>query len=322
MKKILTLLLALAIIFALACPAFAVEDVENFLKADAKWEKGTAKGTVSVTDGVARCTGIDNEWCCPSIDILPTVKEAIGTEDEIEITISFEVRANFSEGNEGSTSSARVLMRGANGISGLGGADNADAWLEAYDDSLDGEDRLFSNSKGNLLKYLDGGAQIEISDEWTRYTAKPMFLYSAQVNNPSVIKWNLTLDKIIEFAIIDSLEFRNVIVTTEEIEVEDDDEGTEDPETDAPAADEPAADEPATDAPAADDKPATDTPADSATQKPAVATPGATDAPVANNNAPVSFNATAVLVTAIASATVIIVACIVAIVIVKKKTSK
>lgn len=315
MKKILTLLLALAIIFALACPAFAVEDVENFLKADAKWEKGTAKGTVSVADGVAKCTGIDNEWCCPSIDILPTVKEAIGTDDEVEITISFEVRANFAAGNEGSSSSARVLLRGTNGISGLGGADNADAWLEAYDESLDGEEPLFSNSKGNILKYLGGGGTIEITDEWTRYTSEPMFLYSAQINNPSVIKWNLTLDKIIECGIIDSLEFKNVIVTTEEIEVDDDDEVTDDetkePETDAPAADAPAADAPATE----------DTPADTATQKPAVATPGATDAPIANN-APVSFNATAVLVTAIASATVIIVACIVAIVIVKKKTSK
>ena len=319
MKKLLTIILALTIVFALACPVFANEDVENFLREDAKWDKGTAtKGTVTVdADGVVTATGITAAWAAPSIDILPSIKDAIGTDDEIELTISFEARATFTAGNEGSASSGRVLMRGTNGISGLGGADNVESWVEAYEESLDGEDALFQNSKGNIMKFLGGNVDL-VDDDWSVYTVT-LFLYAAQIDNPSVTEWKLTLDNISEPEKIENLQFRNLIITTEELEIEEEEDETEEPaENDAPATDE----NPATDrTPATDENPATENEPE-ATQKPAVSTPdlSATEAP--QGAGAVSFNKIAVLIASIVSAVIIIAACIVAIAVVKKQTSK
>lgn len=319
MKKTLTLLLALTIVFALACPVFADDDVENLLLENAKWTKGLAESITTDGDGVVTATGIKNAWSAPSIDILPSIKEALGTDDEIELTISFDARATFTAGNEGSASTGRVLIRGTNGISGLNGADNAESWMEAYDESLDGEDPLFRNSSGNILCYLGGNVDL-VDDEWSNYTVT-LFLYSSQIDNASVIEWKLTLDAMTEPEKIESLQFRNLILTTDEIEpsVEITDGGeTGDDETgDGEATDTTDDKKPETDAnPETEVKP-------EATQKPTVATPDltATEAP-SENGTLTSFNATAVLITAISASTVIIVACIAAIVLVKKKTSK
>lgn len=303
MKKFLTLLLALTIVFALACPVFA--DAENFA-ADAKWDKGTSGG-VTTKDGVATVTGFVAKYSCASIDILPAMKAAVGEEDEVEVAVIFEARVNFKADSSEESTEAMMLLRGANGISGLGGKENMDAWLEAYDESLDGEDRFFTNSSGNILKYCSD--TIEITNEWQTF-ATTLVATNGQINNPSVIKWNLTLDRFTTFADFESLEFRNLqVVLAEDAEGIIPEEKEEKP-TEKPA------ENPA-------DKPATE-----ATSKPAVQTPGADAATPSqnegneNNNVNITFNPTVVLISAGVCCAIIIAACIVAVIVVKKKTSK
>ena len=201
MKKILTLLLSLAIVFAFACPVLA--EAENFLT-EPKWDKGTA-GNVTYKDGVATATGFQAKYSAPDIDILPAIKAAIGEEDEVEIAIIFEARVNFKAGSTSEDTDAQMLLRGTNGIAGLGGKDNVDAWLEAYDESLDGEDRFFTNSSGNILKYASD--TINISNDWQTYSTT-FFVTNGQVNNPSIIKWRFTLDRLQPLLILNHLKLR------------------------------------------------------------------------------------------------------------------
>lgn len=320
MKKFLTLLLAIVMVCALAIPAFA--EPENFLT-EPKWDKGTA-GSVSYKDGVATGTGFAAKYSCPSVDILPAIKAALGDEDEIEVTIVFDARINF-KGGESNSTEAMMLLRGTNGISGLSGADNADAWLDAYDESLDGEDRFFSNSSGNILKYCSD--TIEITDEWQTYSTN-IFAYAGQINNPSVIKWNLTLDRFTTFAEFESLEIRNLqIVLTEEAEdvlpeEPDEEDPVEEPD-EKPDENKPEENKPEENKPVATQKPQVQVPTGNETIAPEVTAPADvdnTDVPADNNSCNVDTDT--ILIVAGACALVIIAACVVAIIVVKKKTTK
>ncbi len=228
MKKFLTIILALVLACSLAVPVLA-EEPTNYAEG-AKWTKGNA-GAVTETDGVAVATGITNKWNAPNIDILPAVKEAIDGDDEIEITIAFEFRATFTKGNEGGSVSARTLMRGANGLPDLKGADNSAAWNEAYEESLDGEDPLFNNSNGNILKYLN--YEVDFTEEWTEASVS-LFVYGSQVENECVTEWNFTVDNISEPGIVETLEFKNfaVYLADEAPEIEEPEE-PEEPEVPA-----------------------------------------------------------------------------------------
>lgn len=322
MKKLLTLLLALTLVFIMAIPVFA--EPENFLT-NPQWTKGTA-GSVTYSDGVAKATGFTAKYSAPDIDILPAIKAALDGNDEVEIAIIFDARVNFKAGATEKSTNAQMLLRGTSGIAGVSPKEDPDTWYEEYDEALDGEDRVFTLSNGNILKYLSD--PITITDEWTTFSQVQTF-YAAQVDNTCVIKWRFTLDRFTTFDQFDSLEIRNFQVVlaedAEDLLPEKDEDEVEDEKVEEPTENKPVATQkPQVQIPAADETPApivtpapnTDVQVNNGENPATTPVPENNDAP-----APTTVDTTTILIVAIACSVVIIAACVVAVVIVKKKTS-
>lgn len=209
MKKVLTALLTLAIVFSLFAVNVSAE-AENFAK-DLKW---TAAATnITEKDGVLIATGIDNKWDSPYLDVLPAIKKALGTEEEVSIEISFETRATFTAGNEGSTFSTRVIMRGVNGLT-LKPADDPEAWNEAYAEAIDGEDPIFASDTGGNVMYPIGKTDFN-DEDWTEFSTV-IELNATQINSTALTKWYLCVDEMSVTGIIDNIQFRNVKVAVYE----------------------------------------------------------------------------------------------------------
>ncbi len=294
MKKLLTLLLTLAIIFAFSVPSFA--EAENFAS-DCFWEQGVllAKSDFTVTDGVCVAKNINAEYRSPAINILPAIKAALGDGDEVSLILTYEMRVTMAD--EGDETSVRPLLRGVNALTDLGGADNVEDWLEAYEETLDGDSAFFSNSSGNIMRAVHD--PIDLTDgEWTEITIE-LYLTSAQVLSPAVAKWNLCADKILNFAGIKTLEYRNVSIVLAD-ESEDTETPAEKPE------EKPEENKPETQA----------TPAP--TKAPAAPTEAPTEVPDTNNGG--GNDGTVITVSAIICG-VIIICAIAACVVVKKKNS-
>ncbi len=211
MKKVLTALLTLAIVFSLFAVNVSAE-AENFAK-DLKW---TAAATnITEKDGVLIATGIDNKWDSPYLDVLPAVKKALGDGDEVSIELSFETRAEFTAGNEGTSFTSRVLMRGVNGLT-LKPADDPEAWNEAYAEAIDGEDPIFVSDTGGNVMYPIGSTEFN-DEDWTEFSTV-IELTAPQINTTALTKWNLCVDeiKLDDLTVINNIQFRNVKVAVYE----------------------------------------------------------------------------------------------------------
>lgn len=205
MKKILTVLLTLTMVFSLFAVSASAE-AENLAK-DLKWTGSSTD--ITEEDGVLIASGIKNKWDSPYLDVLPAVKKALGDNDDVTIEISFETRATFTAGNEGSAFTTRVIMRGTNTLS-VNSREDPDAWNEAYAESIDGEDPIFVSDTGGNIMYPIG--KTEFNDEdWTEFSVS-IELNAAQVNTTALSKWNLCVDEMSVTGIIETLQFRNVKV--------------------------------------------------------------------------------------------------------------
>ena len=263
-----------------------------------------AKSDFTVTDGVCVAKNINAEYRSPAINILPAIKAALGDGDEVSLILTYEMRVTMAD--EGDETSIRPLLRGVNALTDLAGADNVEDWIEAYEETLDGDSAFFSNSNGNIMRAVHD--PIDLTDgEWTEVTIE-LDLTSNQVLSPAVAKWNLCADKILNFAGIKTLEYRNLsIVLADESEepVED-----EDPvEDEKPQEDQ---------KPVEDEKPQEDKPETQATPAPTKAPAAPTEAPDTNNGG--GNDGTVITVSAIICG-VIIICAIAACVVVKKKNS-
>ncbi len=215
MKKLITVLLTLILVLSLSLTAFA-EGEENFLE-NAKWTQGHSGGIKNV-DGVWVATGISGAYRSPVVNILPALENALGEEDEISVIISFEARMVFKDGTSDKTSVARLIARGANGIS-LSTKDEASDWKEAYSEALDGEKSLFYlDPDGNIL-FSMAEESVTLTDQWSLVQA-PLTLMASQIKNGVVTQWNMCFDGIKNTASIDALEIRNtsLIISDEPIE--------------------------------------------------------------------------------------------------------
>lgn len=209
MKKILTVLLTLAMVFSLFAVSASAE-AENLAK-DLKWNGAATQ--ITEKDGVLIASGIKNKWYSPYLDVLPAIKKALGDNDDVTIEISFETRATFTAGNEGSDFTSRVIMRGTNALT-INPQEDPEGWNEAYAESIDGEDPLFkSDGGGNIMYYI---GQTEFNDEdWTEFSVT-IDLIAAQVNTSALTKWDLCVDEMSVTDIIETIQFRNVKVAVYE----------------------------------------------------------------------------------------------------------
>lgn len=289
MKKLITFLLTAILVLSLMTVYVSAEE-KNFAEG-VEWNDFNS--TVTKSGSVYSASGITTNYASPAANIFPALRTAIGNNGLIHATITFEVRAVFTKGATDKDAPGRVIIRGVNADSSLNGADGITAWEEEYFSALDGDKGIFSNSKGQVIASFH---TVSITESWSEVTLK-LDLTQNQINNGVVNRWNLCFDKLDEYKNIEKLEVKNLTVNATV-----DPNVTAKPKQSAPAG---------TSAPAA-----TRVPHTNVTPSPEP-TPAHVDEGSANGNE----DLTPVIITAIVCA-VIIGACIVSVIIVKKKTSK
>ena len=250
MKKIFTIFLVMLLVLA---PVMTFAEPTNYAS-DLTWTASSSL-QLEVNDGVTTCTGIKYAWDSPSISILPTLIDMLGDDDELIVILSMEVRAEFTEGNEGKSVTAKPLIRGNNTMTGI---KDHDAWMEAYEEALDGDETFFGRTKEGHVVHRVGGGNVQITDsDWVPYEAEFVVTRNQLINDFSST-WNFCVDSISSPAIFKSLSIRNfAIYKADDIEVEATPTPTPTPTpTKAPTATKaPAASQTATDAPADDVQP-------------------------------------------------------------------
>lgn len=261
MKKFITVLLALTLTFALVVPVFAEEATgpKNYAE-NLKWEGMSA--TVEVKDGVVTATKVKNAWSSPMADILPSIKAVLGAETDVEIVIVMDIHATFIEGKDGEFITGNVLLRGDNGLD-IPAAETGD-WTDAYNETLDGEEPMFTNPDSNIRHHF-GGIRAEMTDdEWITLEI-PFTIQKIHVENTAVKNWKICFDGLSNPTIVNTIEIKNFGIF-----LADEYENTES-EDEKPIEDE---------KPQEDEKPAEATPTPTPTPTPAPTAVPTEDAPL------------------------------------------
>ena len=203
MKKLLTLVLTIVLVFSMSAMIVSADDVKNFAEG-AKWTKGHSGG-VTEKDGAFKATGIDQPYKSPFVDILPAIKEALGTETEAELIIRFMIRADFKNGNEGEQLTAKPLLRGGNIA-----AEEVSDWNASFSEATEGDNFFKSDAGGNIMHIFPTSLSFT-DEEWTPVIVE-LTVSDTVVNCDLVKNWNLCIDTIANPSIIEALYFKDLIV--------------------------------------------------------------------------------------------------------------
>ncbi|MBR2861632.1 MAG: hypothetical protein IKB86_07320 [Clostridia bacterium] len=195
MKKIITLLLVVALVFGLATANFSVNaEPKNFFNLKETAPIGVAGGVVAedTADGekVYSLSGINYKWCSMGFDVLPALKTALGNDDFIEATLAFKVKADFTDKFAGHKLSVKLIMRSlaATGVSDI------DGWNSSYEDSLNGAEAVFGNYDGKNIIAYPTTKRVQISDsEWQEYTVD-FYFEKSQINSGLTPDWIVCFD--------------------------------------------------------------------------------------------------------------------------------
>ncbi len=207
MKKVLTLVLCCVVLLSLLCVS-AFAQGENKLKNGA-WSKYYNKEDVTKLqengEDYYSAGGITTAWGSPGIDIMPAVKAAMGTEDEVSVYIVFDARVKYaSAGDKGADYPVGVKIR-ADGLT--------DDAKDPEKFSTEYEGGAFRNDSGNVSITLTSSENI--SDEWTRLEFCQTFT-ADDINSKLWSKWMLCFDRMENFESASALEFKNTGVYLED----------------------------------------------------------------------------------------------------------
>ncbi len=312
MKKLFTLIITVVLLVSVASLSVSAVEPKNFVAADATWDSFYAT-SVETKDGVLTAVlDASKAWSSPSINLLPAIKDALGDKEEVEFVLTFKIKANYKAGTNIDSTSSKVLFRGTNGL-----YVTKDEWAAVYEEMLDGEAPVFTNSDGNILHYIENS--LVYDEEWTEVYIELAYT-KGQIECEAVTKWNLCFDKTDTLNELESIQIKDLGIylldDAPEAEEGGEDEGTTDEGTEDGGAEA---------KPTATAKPATQKPA---TQKPtqtkapeASATAEATPGTVTNtsNGGSVFSDPAVVIVVALSGAVVVASAATIVLVLLKKK---
>ncbi|MBR2860466.1 MAG: hypothetical protein IKB86_01335 [Clostridia bacterium] len=198
MKKIITLILAVALVFSMATASFSVNaeaELKNFFDMEAITPVGIGGGEAAKkeVDGetVYSNTKIDYRWCSMGFDILPALKDALGDDDFVEVTLVFQIKTDWTDEFAGHKTSCKPLLR-AFGVSNVS---DSDAWNSAYEDALDGAEAVFNTTDGKNVLCTVSTKRIPLNDEgWTTYTVD-LYYEKAQLECAMTPQWIFCIDE-------------------------------------------------------------------------------------------------------------------------------
>lgn len=197
MKKFLTAALACCIAVSALCFGVNAQG-KNYLSTE--WGKGLDVSVEKKEDGVYKITNLKNSWSSSFLPSLSSIKEAVKNEESIVVT--FKIRAIYLEDSDATETTTYVLFRGT-----PDGTQGAEAWLEAYDEALDGEDALFTCDKGGNVMFY--GPRLTLSEEEWTLVEWTIPLTQKQADCSLIQEWNLCIDNISNNSSIAAVEIKD-----------------------------------------------------------------------------------------------------------------
>ena len=257
MKKLFAIVLTLALAASMLC-VVAHAEAKNYVTH--QWNADIFPGAIKLNDdGTAEYSKINAGWFGPTLDVYEDLVTMMGDKTEMDITIKFAIKVRFKAGHEDSETTFNALIRGYAPQSLLDTLADKDDWNDAYAESLDGDDAVFSSNSGNILTYLPEQSVTVNDTEWTDYETS-LVLTKGNLNPKYFENMRMTFDTINDYELIDAIIIKDFgIYLTEEIEA---DKPTPEPTAEPTATHEATATPAPTEAPAVTDAPAaTDEPA-------------------------------------------------------------
>lgn len=202
MKKIIALLLTAALIFGIIIIGFSIHgkaEEYNYFDMDAIEPRPVApcKGTRvyrKSVDGESAyaVTGINYRYNSVGFDILPAVKAALGDKSYARITISFQIKADWTEEFTGHSTTCKAILRCMNPG---GSVYNAELWNSSYKNSLILSDPIFNNYDGqNVIGYFTNKRVLLTDNTWVTYSVD-MLVERTQVYSNMTPDWTFCFDE-------------------------------------------------------------------------------------------------------------------------------
>lgn len=218
MKKFFVFVLTLALAVSLLCAA-AHAEAKNYV--NHQWNADLFKGAIEfLEDGITEYTKINNTWYAPTIDVYEDLIAIMGDEDEMDVTLICKLKVRFIEGEENGDTTIHAIIRGymPKALETSYGKDKVDKWNEEYEESLDGDEKLFINQGGNIIYDL---SSISLTDsEWTEYR----FDFSMVKGNLSSVffeEMKMTFDAIRDYGILEAIQLKDFgLYLTDEYEAD------------------------------------------------------------------------------------------------------
>ena len=201
-KKVLLCTCAVACTAAMSITAFA-EKVNA-----GQWQKGLCGGVSTTAENgktVYVAKGIDASYTSPVVDIYPEIKKALEKNEEISVTVSFDAKATFEDG-DGETY-AVITMR-ANGITDKGKQLSKEEFKDVYSGSL-----FKKIDEANIMSSGLTNNGISLTNEWDTYEIQFDLYQDEDITDELFTKWNLCLSSIKEFGVIQSIELTEPVLT-------------------------------------------------------------------------------------------------------------
>ena len=223
MKRILSLILATVMILSVGLPLIPAVAAEatpepsvNFA-ASLVWNKSVGSASVAKTETGAVMKNLANSWDSVGVDILPALKEAMGSENSLSLKLSVSLRATMKAGSEKSAVTVRPLIRGTNTQGGLGDTD----WNSRYAATLNGDAPLMAMYGGNVMGFM--GTQMTLSHEkWNTYETI-LDLTKNQISSNFISEWIFCVDNLggMDLSKVDSIEFKDLTIQIDDGIVDD-----------------------------------------------------------------------------------------------------
>ncbi len=202
MKRIATLLLAIALVFgAFSANLNVCAETEpyNYFDMEAISPRPVApcKGTRVFRTKVEgesaySVTGINFRYNSLGFDILPAVKQALGTKDYARITVSFEIKADWTDEFAGHTATCKPILRC---MGPRGTVYNASIWNEEYKNALVGSTPIFADTDGKNIIGSASKKRVLLSDSvWVTFSTD-MLVDRQQVYCSMTPDWTFCFDE-------------------------------------------------------------------------------------------------------------------------------
>ena len=218
MKRILSLILTAVMLLSVGMPLIptviaegAAEETSeppvNFA-ASLVWSKTVGTPSFTKTDTGAVMKNLANSWDSVGVDILPALKEAMGSENSVSLKLTVSLKATMKAGSERSAVTVRPLIRGTSTKGGLGDAE----WNSQYTATMKGDPPLMAMYSGNIMGFMDNQMTLA-HDKWYTYETV-LDLTRNQIGSELLSEWIFCVDNLggMDLSKVDNIEFKDLTI--------------------------------------------------------------------------------------------------------------